>query len=176
MVGDYLMKVSNINDYLQLAAALGVIVGLGLVGYEIRENNAIAWQQAMATGWTNWTELSASEFESDLAEARAKAMTNTNDLSLSEMIKLDSWLSAVMAAYEQDYAAIRLSGESPSIILDDIEDNAPYYFGNQFSRGWYLENKYWLSPEIVQVIDQTLESTPLGSDVDYFNRIEAKYP
>ena len=56
------MKVSNVNDYLQLGAALGVIVGLGLVVYEIRENNAIAWQQAMATGWTNWTELSATEF------------------------------------------------------------------------------------------------------------------
>jgi hypothetical protein len=37
-----LIKIKAVNDGLQLGAAIGVIIGLGLVVYEIRENNRIA--------------------------------------------------------------------------------------------------------------------------------------
>jgi len=44
------------------------------------------------------------------------------------------------------------------------------------NRGWYFENKYWLSPEYVQAIDQVLEKNPLGVDLEILQRIMNREP
>lgn len=165
------MKLSNVNDYLQFAASVGVMIGLGLVVYEIRENNAIAYQQAVSNNWQNWTELGAAEIESNVSEIIAKSMSNPEEVSLAEMVHLNFWLSAQMTAWEQDLATLRLAGDSLSGVIEELIDEVPLLFGNRLTRGWYLENKYWLSPEYVQAIDRELESLPLGSDLELYERI-----
>ena len=165
------MKPSNINDYLQLAASIGVIIGLGLVAYEIRENNAIAYQQATSGTWQNWTDLSAAQFESNIAGIIAKSMTEPDEVSLAEMVKLNFWLSAQLNAWEEDLATAKLSGGAPSRVVDQLVVEVPWLFGNRLTRGWYEENRNWLSPEFAEAIDQKLKSVPLGSDLESFERI-----
>jgi hypothetical protein len=57
-------------------------------------------------------------------------------------------------------------------LLKAVARYAPDYFGNKFTRGWYMENKNWIYPEFVRVIDEKLLSTPLGSDIEYYERID----
>lgn len=165
------MKLSNLNDYLQLAASVGVIIGLGLVAYEIRENNAIAYQQAVSSNWQNWTVLGAAEFESSVSEIIAKSMSKPEEVSLAEMVKLNFWLSAQMTAWEQDLATIRLAGDPTTGVVEELVEEVPVLFGNRLTRGWYMENKYWLSPEYIEAIDSALESLSVGSDLALYERI-----
>jgi hypothetical protein len=170
------LNISEINDRLQLAATVGVIIGLGLVVYEIRENNAIAYQQAVSGSWQNWTDLSGAQLQSDIADIFAKSMTNPDDVTLAETVKLGFWLGAHMNAWEQDLRTVKLSGGDPTGWVTAMSKDAAWYFGNKITRGWYSENKYWLSPEYVQAIDQALEKYPLGSDLESFERIMGREP
>jgi hypothetical protein len=54
-------------DYTQLVATIGLVIGIGLVLFEIRENNAVAFQQAVATNWTNWDEVYIAEMQPQFA-------------------------------------------------------------------------------------------------------------
>ena len=159
------MRNSGIYDRMQLVATVGVIVGLVLVVYEIRENNAIAYQQAISGNWQNWTSLSGAQLQSDVADVIAKSMTNPDDLTVAETLKLNFWLNAHVTAWEQDLATAKLTGRDTQTYITDLTHEAPWYFGNKITRAWYYENRYWLSPEYVQAIDQTLEKSPLGSDL-----------
>ena len=170
------MNISKINERLQLAATIGVIVSLGLVVYEIRENNAIAYQQAISEDWQNWTELSGAQLQSDIAEILAKSMTNPDDLTVAETVKLNFWLNAHINAWEHDLATAKLSGRDPKDLVEAFARETAWYFGNKITRGWYSENKYSLSPEYVEAIDQTLDKYPLGSDLESIERIMGRKP
>ena len=41
------MKANEINDWLQVAASVGVVIGLVLVALEVRENSRVATEQAI---------------------------------------------------------------------------------------------------------------------------------
>jgi len=170
------MNGSKLHDWLNLLAAVGVLVGLVFVALELRQNNEIAYQQAVSANWNTWTGLEMSLIESDYPEVFAKSIMQPDELTLAEQITLDTWLSGVMSAWHHDYTTINLSGGSAQSVLRELQDQVPFYFGNKFTRGWYLENRYWLSPKVAQAIDERLESTPLGSDKDYYDRIMSKFP
>ena len=170
------MKTSEINDLLQLAATIGVIISLGLVVYEIRENNAIAYQQAISGNWQNWTNLAGAQLQSDTADVFAKSMTNPDDLTVAETVKLNFWLNAQMLAWEQDLATVKLTGRDPQRLVTALIQEAKWYFGNKITRSWYYENRYALSPEYVQAIDLALEKNPLGSDLESIERILGRKP
>ena len=45
------MKLSEFNEYIQTIAALGAIIALFAVGFEIRQSNRMATQQALSDNW-----------------------------------------------------------------------------------------------------------------------------
>ena len=83
------MKISEANEYLQTLAAIGAIVALFAVGYEIRQSNMIALRETLSTNWTNAQTFEQTNMESGIAKARAKAMVDANKLTLEDMINLD---------------------------------------------------------------------------------------
>lgn len=153
-----------------------MLIGLIFVALELRQNNAIAHQQAVSGNWSTWAELEMAQLDSNIPGVFAKSMTDADDLSLSEQVELSFWLSGVMSAWEHDYASLNLSQGSAAGVLEEIKRGVPFYFGNSFTRGWYIENKYWLSPEIVSAIDDEIAVTALGSDIEHFNRIMNNVP
>jgi hypothetical protein len=107
------------------------------------------------------------------ASTFAKAMENTDELTLSEKVILNSWLYAVTGAMHQDVNALSLHGldELLAQYFDSLSGDVPIYFGNEFARNWLQENKYWMRPDIFDAIDRELESIPIGSDLEYFDRL-----
>jgi hypothetical protein len=174
------MKLSDLNEYVQTVAALGAIVALLTVGFEIRESNRIATQSAISTNWSNWIEYSANELETGISNTLAKSMTTPEELTLNEKIDMDAYLSKFIYAYHHDYLVslyetgeVHETGEELSIIiLQELAGDVPKMFGSRFSRAWFEENKSWMEPSIAAVIEQTIEHTPIGSDLDYYNRID----
>ncbi len=174
------MKLSDLNEYVQTLAGLGAIVALLAIGYEIRESNRIATQNAVSTNWSNWIEYSASHMESNISETVARLMTDPDELTLEDKIDIDAYLSKFIYAYHHDYLVslyetgeVYETGEKLSdIILQELVEDVPKIFGSRFSRAWFEENKNWMEPNIAALIEQTIERTPIGSDLDCYGRID----
>jgi len=169
------MKISDVNEYIQSAAALGALVALLAVGYEIRQSNMIATRETLSANWSNAVIGEQSNIESGIAKTRAKAMLNPTDLTLEEMIDLDSFLTAYVYDYHHNYIVLDLNGtpEFSNVVLEELVLDAPLFFGGRFARAWYLENKYWMEPSITAAIDRGLKEAAIGSDLAYYRRIQA---
>ena len=171
------MKFLAINEYLQTLATLGAIVGLIAVAYEIQQSNRIAGSETAAANWSQWISSNIGLIDSDIAEIRAKAMTNPEELTRAEKIDLDMYLESWVSLYEHNTGATYLLGvegeEDWSDLYSEAAEEAPDVFGSSWSRAWLAENKDWITPQIFEAIERGLEGVPVGSDLDYYNRIDA---
>jgi hypothetical protein len=164
------VSTSKLNSWIQNLTSAAVFIGLVLVALEIRENNAIAEDEALSEFWTNWIALSTPDYSTDIGSAYVKAINDPESLSDEEMFKLGSWLTAAMSTYGQLFLMHqegRVSDDYQSELADDVE----FYFGNNFGRAWYAENKDWMLPEMVEVIDEQLNNNPALDSRDYWSRI-----
>ena len=59
------MKISRFNDGLQLFASVGVLAGLMLVAFEIRQNNDLAEADSVRAMLVGWQQIAMSEYETD---------------------------------------------------------------------------------------------------------------
>ncbi|MEH6587915.1 MAG: hypothetical protein V7720_15250 [Halioglobus sp.] len=168
------MRLSDFNEYIQTMAALGAIIALIAVGYEIRQSNRIASQQAVSATWTNWIDTTVAEIESGISTTLAKSMTNPDDLALEEKIDLNSFLQAFVYKYHHDYEVLYMDDNPVLVarILEEVVMDAPIIFGSRFSRAWLQENRSWMVPEIIEAIDRSLKDIPVGSDLEYYRRID----
>ena len=171
------MKLLALNEYLQTLATLGAIVGLIAVAYEIQQSNRVATSQGAAETWSQWLSTSTALIESDIALTRAKAMTNPEELSLAEKIDLDLYLENWVSKYEHNTQVVTLldldSEAARTALLEEITGQASSIFGSAWSRAWLVENRKWISPNIFDAIENGLDGVSVGSDLDYYNRIDA---
>ena len=168
------MKLSEINEYLQTLATLGALVGLLVVAYEVRQSNTIAVADSTSAVWTNWTASSMSLMDSGFSKTRAKSMTIPEDLTLPEKIDLDFYLQGWVSSYMLDLEAMYVLDEDDFIpyLYEEAAQEAPRIFGSRFSRGWLQENKHWIAPDLVKAIEDSLKDAPIGSDLEYYARID----
>jgi hypothetical protein len=168
------MKSSDLNSYIQTAAALFGIFGLFLLGYEVRQTNLLATQQAVSSNWENWIGMSESRIESGISKTIAKAMTNHDELTLAEKIDLDEYLQTFIYVYSHDYFVLRwTSRELANEILEELSDEAEQVFSGRFSRAWFEVNKSWIDPAVAEAIERGIRDTPIGFDREYYERIDS---
>jgi hypothetical protein len=169
------MKLSELNEYIQSIAALGAIIALIAVGYEIRQGNRIASQQAASVSWIQWIEAASSDLESGVSRVRAKAALSPEELTLQDKMELDLWHQRTIYVYSHDYFVLIWEADSDAAegILIEVEADAPVVFGSRFSRAWLRVNKDWIPPELFETIERGLEGAPTESELDYYGRIDA---
>jgi hypothetical protein len=169
------MKLSDLNEYLQTIAAIGAIIALAAVGYEIRQSNRIATQQQLSNNWSTWVEHAGNSLDSGIAETLAKSMAVPGELSLEEKIDLDFYLSSYFYLNHQNYISLLYDSNSnlAELVLQDMAGDAPLILGSAFARAWFLKNVYWMAPEIVSRVEKALEDHPLGSDLHHYDSIDA---
>lgn len=104
------MKYSEIGDRLQLAASIGVIIGLILVIYEIRENNRIAENQAaidMNSLYSQWTTVLT---DKDMAELFIKSLENPDALTRIDLLRLKYAYDTAWQSYQTQHFLWRSGG------------------------------------------------------------------
>lgn len=83
------MNVGKLNDWLQLAAALGVIVGLVLVAYELRQEQSLTRAELNSASMDAIDAVSRSRQQEPLARALGKSMESPLELTPAERVILD---------------------------------------------------------------------------------------
>lgn len=164
------MDTRLLNDRLQLLASVGVIIGLLMVVYEIRQNSEIARANNFTAILESWSAMSIAEFESDIGVLFEKSMEAPEDLTTAELHRLGSWLQSIVQVWqlqmEMDRSVIKED------LLTEIRLEAFYFFGNHATRAWYQQNKYWMSDEMVAAFDEEIANTPVGSDKAFFDEMK----
>lgn len=97
------MRQSNVNDILQLAASIGVIIGLILVMYEIRETNKIAENQAAIDMNGLYNEWTSALMDEGMAELWLKSLETPEDLTRVDLIRLRYAYLTAMQAFETNH-------------------------------------------------------------------------
>ena len=177
--GGYAMRQSRWVDGLQFFASLGVLAGLILVAYEIRQNSDLAEADSVRAMLVGWQQIAMSEYETDIVNIHVKSIEDPENLTAVEIGKLSAWLTVVMNQYMLTFS---MHERGLGYNYRDI-DNGPeaelvggfeYYFGSRFGRSWYIENKSWIDSELTEILDREMEKTPTQSSVSYAERIRSR--
>ena len=154
------MSSYKVKDLLEIIAATGVVVGLALVAYEVRQANIIAKAQAENAIYEGWEVLSMAEIETGMNAVYVRSLEDPASISDADVEDIGSWLTAVISLYQRNG---RLHHEY-GLATDPIYDTASWYFESQVTRDWFDENEWWISPatpELAESIRSYIESTPL---------------
>ena len=158
------MNTSKLNEWLQIAASVGVLIGLLVVAYEIRQNTTVARAEHSRAIYSLWVDLSGVDLDNGVAEAFITAIENPGQLTAADKFKLSSWLTAVVSVF--DYTTLESdlgASEIPSTI---DEDDARYYFASEYARDWFEFSKRWINPANVEVISRAIEEFPIAKTYD----------
>lgn len=98
------MQISRVNEKLQFFAAVGVLAGLILVAYEIRQNNDLAEADAVRAMLAGWQQIAVSEYATDISNLYIKSLEEPENLTPAEIGKMSAWLTAVMNQYMLTFA------------------------------------------------------------------------
>ncbi len=173
------MRKSSWIDGLQLFASLGVLTGLILVAYEIRQNSDLAEADSVRAMLVGWQQIAYSEYETDIVNIQVKSIEDPENLTAAEISKLSSWLTVVMNQYMLTFS---MHERNLGYNYEDT-DNGPemelvsgfeFYFGTRFGRAWYMENRNWIDSEIIEILDREMEATPPQFSVSYIERIRSR--
>ena len=169
------MNSSRFNEWVQTVAAVGVIVGLLLVTYEIRVSNRIGIDQAYAESLSRYSEVSALFSTVDAADLFVRAQEG-EELSRKEMARLDHLLNAEINALFYDWTLV--AGGTLSIGSEFKDFYGPaiqWYLGSDIGRRkWEIDRKDW-DAAFADAIDSALAATSkrnvLG-ELDYLRGAE----
>lgn len=129
----------NIESWIQLTATLAVLVGLGLVIYELRQTKQIAVAELLTAGWQNQVQVDAGLIGDGLAETMARIADPKAKITLDDVIRYDGWVVGILHHFRLQ-AQLRSVG-LPTSNFDASKNTffACYYFGHDVGRA-YLDS------------------------------------
>jgi len=154
------MNISQINNWVQIVAALGVIAGLLLVAYELNQNTKQLYGASIQGIHAAYRSQALIEIESNIHELYVKSFESPDELSTEEILKLDTYYVLIIDQYEEwenmyEIGAVRYSG------AENLVNVVDKYFAGRFGRAWYSANRYWLKASIIEVLDRELADIPI---------------
>jgi hypothetical protein len=153
------MATSKLNEWLQVLAALGVIAGLVLVAYELKQNTSVAQAEHSRETYLAWLEIAAIEMEGDLGSVVIKSYEEPDQLTSEDLYDLNAWLISIMSVYAYGNDASELGISVQFSVIN--EEYAQYLFGSRYARQWFDRNRSWLGPENEEVISRVIQNTPV---------------
>jgi len=133
---------SQISDWIQIVASLGVLVGLLLVVVEIRESNRVATSESVGAMNQAWMDYYLVGAESRITGILKKSYEDPNNLSTEEMMRLVHWYDSIINLYTWHLRAYEL-GTAEIDPVPIFAFDAEYQFGSP--------------PEFVEAADVALE-------------------
>ncbi len=157
----------------ELAAATAVLLSLGYLAIQIRQNTVLVRAQLESDATAGWIEIDASKQSEGFAEVLAKAIEAPNDLTLGEMVELDGYLFTYIEQLVRHRRQLEL-GLTDRPLEDLIASSIYDFFGNRYAQAWWAVTSHKWSPSLVATIDRHLASVSPDQDREYYDGIRAR--
>ena len=153
------MKLSKWNDWLQLAASLGVIAGLLLVAWELQQNTRHARADAALALNDGFMEVAKIEMQAEFAGLWLKVHADPESLSDLEHAQFSAYLEMVVTQYDRVWYTMNAHDlfDVDTWDWDETVNNmVDAYFSIPYTQQWFHDNKHWMSPGVREGVERAL--------------------
>ena len=160
------MKGDTVNRWLSLGANFGVVIGLLLVAFQIKQDADLT-KAVLFNDHTNsrkeWNQ--AMMGENPMAVV-AKSIEQPQELTLEELHIMDMYLIGAINELRR-VEVLKVAG----LEVDDaaVEGLQVFYFGSNFAKAWYAE--YSRGTQEADPVDNLIASVSPDWNVGFFSRV-----
>jgi len=160
------MKSKQLNDWLQVMASIGVVIGLMFVALELRENSRVATEQgisAMSGAYSNFLSRLDDPSARDIF---VRAMEEDSEFSLEESMHLTSLYLELLNGAEADFVI----GESRGLSSDISVTNAlstTIWLSNRHGRALWASSRILFTPEFAALVDSGMDGRADGLGIGF---------
>jgi hypothetical protein len=154
-------KVDRINRWLTLGANFGVVLGLILIIFDLRQNAAInlTAMEMQANAELNQIEFIISQ--PDIARIWMTSVNSPEVLTDAELRVMDGLLVALLLQMDQRFQMAKSGVGTYERAREHVANTVPFYFGSRFGKQWWTKQTAgWDGAELIKV------GTPIINDLD----------
>ena len=153
------MKYQKLNHWLQVSANIGIVLGLVLVGVQLKQNSDLLKTQLLYEESQRAIELETSFIGENGADVWAKSLTEPENLSLAEQRVME----AVLWSFVEQLRATQMLAEL-GLLADDewrlrVRAESAFFLANEYGMAWwenYSSGNNALSVDLVAAINDRL--------------------
>ena len=164
------MNHSKMSDWLQVAANVGIVIGLLLVGVQLKQNSDLLKTQLLYEESHRAIELETQVIGENGADVWAKSITDAKNLSLTEQRVME----ALLWSFTEQLRATRMLAELG--LLEDeewrirVNAESAFFLANEYGAAWwvnYSEGNTSLPDDLVAAINTRLSEVDTDFTVNY---------
>ncbi len=159
------------HEIINLVASIGVIVGLGFVAYELRQNNKIAYEDANSSISDKFLQLYENMSEPNNSELILKALEQQDELTRVEANRLSELLALRLEIYYYGVILQQQTGRTNEDFLGYLENLVPEHLDTSFGRAWWEQVRNNYPPEITAAVDRGLQNVEPDERLKFLDRI-----
>ena len=158
------MGLSKVASWLSIAANVGLLVGMGLVVYEINQNTKLARMALVNEGNVASNQFWANLMGDSPADVIAMAAECPEMLTYSDFMSMDAYLGTGLSLLHRNYELAREGIFNDRDWQESVEGYASWYLGNPFGQAWWdIEGRYFFSQTFAEYVDLQLKQTSRDS-------------
>lgn len=160
------MDVDQLNNWITLGANIGILVGLILVGFQIRQNSALVRAQIIATAFSDKEALAIAKMGEDYPGALARSIEEPTNVTLADVAALESALEAQLVDFRRNAIMEEIGVFSGRWRGDIPNESLPFTtpVGRRYWNHWYDDKIDWMRE--VQGYIESSGQTRKSDDLD----------
>ena len=131
------MNTKIISNLAQLVTSVAVLVGLGLVVWELRQTQEIAKAQQATDGFAIFSQRVQAMMGDSSAHSVAKACDEPDSLTTEDMVILNAVYTETLNNMRQIYTVQLVSGELAIYKWEEWSGNFRIIFATEYGRWWW---------------------------------------
>ena len=165
------MNSEKASTWLSLFANFALLLGLGLVAYELNQNSQLARASLIHEGNALENQVWANLYGETPAEVIAKAVQCPEKMTYADFMAMDAFLFSSMNMVYREYELSKEGLYSTDEWKQEVVDYSRWYLGNEFGQAWWeVEGRSFFDTEFSQYVDEQL-SAGGGDSFEYWQRI-----
>ena len=154
-------KQTGLHGWLTLAANVGVVLGLVVLIFEIRQDASLT-RLSVETGKNEL--LAAIEFslaDPSQTEVWIKSYRSPELMTEYDIKRVESHLVALMLQWDYMFQMEARGLVTIDEVRNHVSNTAPAYFGSRFAKAWFAEEmRYWRGTRMSEI------AVPIVADLD----------
>ena len=129
------MNIERLASWLQIVANIGILGGLILVGFQLRQNSEILQAQMMSAESRSVIDQELQIIGEEGAKAWVSAMSDPGNVSPEHHRIMEAiyWSAIESWRHTEELASLDLVNVNPR---SRVTEEAAWYFGNTYGRAW----------------------------------------
>jgi hypothetical protein len=167
------MDFSKLNSWLQVSANIGIVLGLVLVGVQLKQNTDLARIQMLNEETQRVVDYELEVVGERGAEVWAKSIEDPENLTLDEVRILEALLWSFTENLRGTYRLAQLGLLEEEDWRVRLESEVVFYLSDRYSRAWWANYAGSPSPSVPEELRLAIDAVIASDDRDVTDYILA---